>query len=63
MKLGKVAHLLSLDSGDMLYSFGEEVRVAMLGDGRLRIREQDAEPRIIEIEELINSSKKSIFAK
>jgi hypothetical protein len=63
MKLGKVAHLLSLDGGDMLYSFGEEVRVAMLGDGRLRIREQDTAPRIIEIEELINSSKKSIFAK
>lgn len=63
MKLEDVAHLLSLDSGDVLYSFGEGVRVAMLGDGRLRIREQDAEPRIIEIEELINSSKKSIFAK
>ena len=63
MELEGFAHLLRLDSGETLYSFDEGVRVAMLGDGRLRIREQDTPQRIIEIEELINSSKKSIFAK
>ena len=63
MELEGFAHLLRLDSGETLYSFDKGVRVAMLGDGRLRIREQDAPQRIIDIEELINSSKKSIFAK